>query len=538
MRPIESPRHPRAREAGAIVALTVLAAVLRSLAWSRTGALFNDGPIFLGLAQLMDEGLYAQAVAHPYHPLYPLAARAVHVGFASWETAAVSVSVLAGAASVPLLYALLRSISGVRLAAVAAFVLAVHPYAVAHSSDVQSDGLYLALFLAAAALLWRAVRSTRASVAAVAGVASGLAYLARPEGLGVAAFGILWALSPGMRAPLRRRVLWLTALAAGAALVTAPYLGALRAQHGSWVLTGKKSLARLGGLDVDGPQGAMSGWLDAARGAELVARRPFLETVVGGPRVPEASPTPSPVATTEPGLAGLALLAGALLAAGRPEIAVLFGIGMWRRRGQGGRGGIFLAGLAASYLLLLAGHALEAGYVSKRHVLPVVALGFGGVAAGAVALAEWAIAGVRRSAKAPAPAFSTALAMLGIALVAAPKTLGPRRDERVAVRRAAEWVRQQPDRGAGVAAGKQRVAYYADAPFVPLPGPNPDPLLAYLRASGARYVIVDEQRIDSDPALRRASREGLRLLHRVRSGGRRAVVFGLDPEERLSARGG
>ena len=383
MRAIDTPRPSPALEAGGIAALALLAAALRALAWSRTEVLFNDGPIFVGLAQLIDAGLFWQTLAHPYHPLYPMAVAGVHAAgvSAGWEGAAVAVSVLAGTASVPLLYLLVRQIFDARIAAVAAFVLAVHPYAVAHSSDVQSDGLYLAFFLGAVALSWRAVRTVGLAAAAAAGVVAGGAYLVRPEGLGVAVFAALWALSPAMKVGVRRRLGWLVCLAAGTAVVAVPYLGVLHERHGGFVLTGKKSAARLSGFDTEGPRGAPSGWLDEAQGARLEAERPFLETVVDGPRVPVVAPA----ALQEWRLAGLLDLARAGLAAGRPELLLLLAIGVVSRRR--GAGDVFLVGLASLYGLLLAAHALEAGYVSKRHVLPVVVLGFGYVAVGGLRVA-------------------------------------------------------------------------------------------------------------------------------------------------------
>ena len=74
-----------------------------------------------------------------------------------------------------------------------AALLVVHSRAVEFSSDVQSDGLYVGLFAAATWLAWRAIGSRRASLAAGAGVAAGLAYLTRPEGLGVALVLAAWA---------------------------------------------------------------------------------------------------------------------------------------------------------------------------------------------------------------------------------------------------------------------------------------------------------------------------------------------------------
>ena len=41
---------------GLLAALVALAAVVRLVAWQRTAALFDDGPVFIYIAQAMSEG--------------------------------------------------------------------------------------------------------------------------------------------------------------------------------------------------------------------------------------------------------------------------------------------------------------------------------------------------------------------------------------------------------------------------------------------------------------------------------------------------
>jgi hypothetical protein len=65
---------------------------------------------------------------------------------------------------------------------------------------------------------------------------------------------------------------------------------------------------------------------------------------------------------------------------------------------------------------------------------------------------------------------------------------------------------------------------------VALPQPGSDSLLAQLRTSGARHLIIDEGCLTKDPALLAATREGMRLLHRGRGGGRSAAVFAIGED--------
>ncbi|HKC50208.1 MAG TPA: glycosyltransferase family 39 protein, partial [Myxococcota bacterium] len=174
------------------VALVLFAWVVRELRWLQTAAMMNDGPEFIRLAQLIAAGDWTTALAHKYHPGYPAAIAAAHLFTPDWERAALAVSVLAGALAVGALYALLREGFERRTAAIGGFLLAVHPVAV-ELSDVQSDPLYLALFLASAALLLRAYLRESAASALCAGGVAAFAYVTRPEGVGTVVVGVALA---------------------------------------------------------------------------------------------------------------------------------------------------------------------------------------------------------------------------------------------------------------------------------------------------------------------------------------------------------
>ena len=105
---------------------------------------------------LRPHGDVVGALAHPFHPLYPLAIALLRGVLSLPEgdalvAAAGIVSVSSGGVAVGCLWAWLRSAFGREAAAVGALALAVHPGAVGMAADVQSDGLYLALFVAAVA---------------------------------------------------------------------------------------------------------------------------------------------------------------------------------------------------------------------------------------------------------------------------------------------------------------------------------------------------------------------------------------------------
>ena len=114
-------------------------------------------------------------------------------------------------------------------------------------------------------------------------------------------------------------------------------------------------------------------------------------------------------------------------------------------------------------------------------------------------------------------------------MFALPADLTARRLDRLAVKRAAEWLGERDAAPGGVAAGRLRIAYYAGGRFVPLPSSPKLSMMSYLRDRGARYVVVDEAKVDQHVGLRSAQAEGLRLIHRETAAGHTAVVFELKP---------
>jgi hypothetical protein len=117
--------------------------------------------------------------------------------------------------------------------------------------------------------------------------------------------------------------------------------------------------------------------------------------------------------------------------------------------------------------------------------------------------------------------------VLGLAWGA--RDVRPRREERIAVRTAAEWLRKNREIQSRVAAQKLRVAYYAGAEYSPLPSGNSGPIGASLRAQGVDWVIIDENGIEDHRGLAEGVGTWLDPIHAVERLGRRAWVFQIHP---------
>lgn len=563
----------------ALGALVAAAGALRWIAWVRTAAIFDDGPRFLAIARAIDAGAWSLGLRDAFHPLYPLATVGAHRALSladsavGWETAGALVSVIASAAAVAFLFLFVREAFGRAPAWAAAVLLAVHARAIEYGSDVQSDGLYMCLLTAGIWAGWRAWRHRSRLAAAGAGLGSGLAYLTRPEGLGlVLVLGALGGFAMVFRRwSWREGVAWQAALGTAAMLCVAPYALALHEITGVWTLTHKKSVAGIIRGDVAPTPGApVPADPPPADASVPEPPRATSETALESPAPPPAPPPPwlhaldlsAPVTVdagwldpeyldqdglrvalassrTERAIEAFRMLVRHARSSLRYAVVALVAFGLWAAWGRPGMRGRYIGALAVLYLLVLYGLAFSSGYVSRRHALPPLLplfgyAGLGGLAIGA-AIARWR----------GAPGRAGLAGALVIAVFAAGELSAqraPNRLDELAMRRAAEWLRDHAPAPGPVAAPRQRFGYYAGRPYVPLAGVAEDSLARYLSGAHARYVLLDDA--DQVAALRRSEAQrgaegiGVRVLHQVEVAGNQAFVVELPPQAQVGPRAG
>jgi hypothetical protein len=477
-------------------AITMLALALRWYSWERTAAVFNDGPRFLRQAQAILAGDWAGAFAEPFHPLYSAATAAVAALGVDLETAAALVSVLAGTAAVAVLYVFFRDAFGAPYDWMGTLLFAVHIRAIEFSSDVQSEGLYFLLFLGATALAWRALEKASTRYAFAAGLVASLAFWTRPEGIGVALILLVlapvWALRNGWG--LAHSLRWTGALVLAASIGVGAYVIPLQTVSGEWRLTQKKVLH-----------------------APAVDEKSRLPPLVDGGAVPQPMRTLRP---RQPKRLRAAIedLWSTTRSAARPVVLVGWSAALLAFRGRAGPRALFLLALVGAYCAVLMGLLLNAGYVSRRHVLPPLLPLFGYAVFGLtaiwrVSLGRWPV--FLRVAK-PAP-------LLVGAMLVVPFQIQPRRIDKLAERQAAEWLADQRPQATGetVAGIGGRVGYYAQRPMVDFRGFDAGELSDALQRHGVDFAV--SSRSDWIEALRGDSR--YEAIHETNAGGHRAFVF-------------
>ena len=397
----------------------------------------RDGVIFLGLARDAAGGDPGALLRHDQHPLYPALVALARPLAGGWEAAGLAVSIIAGTLTVVPAVLIGRRVAGAGPALLGGWVLAFSRYQVQVDAQAISDALHAFLFAAAVlagAAALRLGEETRAAGGGAgeeaaprfgrgrwflaAGLLSGLAFLARPEGL-LAAAALLAAGAAKLLA--RPRLRDAAALARGGgltalalAITAGPYVAAISAAEGRLTLTRKKPLlATLSAGSRDdtrpsSPPGAPGGGAPPATAPAPAPLEP--------PPLADADATRAP-----PG--PRSRLGGAVTCLRRflegfgwiPSGLLVLGLVLRRSRRAGILGEIYLLAPLVLLGVLLSGVYVTSGYIGRRHLYAAGPLLEGWVGLGFVAVAGALGRFWPRAAGPRAPAVLAALAVLAMA---------------------------------------------------------------------------------------------------------------------------
>ncbi len=489
------------------IALLALAVRVALVLWADR-AIRWDEPDYLTLAKNLATGRGFSVAGHAelhYAPLFPLAAAAFYRLLGDLEAASDAVYVLAGAALIVPYFALARRLFGGRVAAAASLLVALCP---ALNASVlywgtMTEPLYLLCVFAGLWFLWNAAEGSSVRHGVAAGVCFAAAYLTRPEGSFYAALGVaVLAVGIVARRQVRSGRAWaaLGGFVLAALLVALPYLVYIHGQTGRWMVSGKLGVTYDIGRAVLARDPAeydrVTASLDST-GREIIWYSPerFQRDLAD-------ELAASPLQALRRVWANFRLLLDAWFGITLfPTLLLLF-VGLaWFGEPWDKRRAVTELYWAAALVPLLI--AFLPFHVEIRFFAPALPIALAWVGRGAVLMGDWMgataqalalrpIAKGLRRALAALPIVVIAVAFLGLTVVAVGEG---RRGTDFGHREAGLWLQRNASPGSVVMARDLAIALYAGLDWVPSPRAEMPQFLAYARAHGVDYIVVDEREV-------------------------------------------
>ncbi|HEX9443934.1 MAG TPA: glycosyltransferase family 39 protein [Candidatus Binatia bacterium] len=424
----------------------------------------GDGIRYVTAGRSFWQGNWAEGLNSFYPPFFPLLIAAAYPVAGNWELAGRLWPLILGILMLWPLFAVLKRTYGPGIACVGMLVYSISPYLARFSVDVRSEVPYTFFFLLSVYFFLKGIDSAARRWFFFMGLSAALAYLIRPEGIGLAMVGVAYLAYLGWAGRAPGKIYPRAALlCAGFILVAAPYVVYLRWDTGGWTISRKTAnVLALGITHYDKSLGAVrresSDRVDAiglASSRPLVyAKKVFFD-----------------------GFRTLDTYAVALHYSALPFLLIGWYV-LFRSRFREAKDFPLLAFVVFYFAVF------SIFYPSRRFTIPLVPISLGWVALGFLTLVEYS--------RARLPALkANAVAALVIALFSAatlPKTLKAAGEKSFA-RDAAAYLDGKPDRPLVLSTNPQ-VAFYAEESRVV--HARPDVFLSRLAAMGPHYLALDQ----------------------------------------------
>ncbi len=499
-----------------LAAILLGTALLQGFLLVRLPTISADGIIFIRIARELSAAPLETMHAEDQHPGFPAmllaATRLVQAcGYeddpGAWMAGGLIVSLIAGVLSVAVVWCFAREMFDTAIANLAAIGFAVLPVPRAGAVDAQSDTPHALFYLFAAWMASTGLASGNVRRLAAAGVASGLAYWIRPEGLEVALVATPFVVWQAFRAPWpwRKSAAALAAVAGLAGLIATPYMLLAGKITSKQLLIFKEDPApsyieRLAEAEEAAEEATeLASVEQATSSARAVAAAPIANTPARSapPLPPAPSPPTAPAVDDDPDyspelVSSLIALAFAAfinsICQGLKFVFIPFYLLgdvalFWRR--PAGVQIAFQACLGVTHILILMAVYVFSGYIAHRHMIPLVGLAMPFAALGlyqtCAVLGRWVHIPPRYL------AVSTFVVCCAIVL---PYTVRRLNQEFVPVIEATSWVKSRLAPGGGIVCNSPYVGFYGRTPVAELKPLSPTLGEALMKAPDARYDYV------------------------------------------------
>lgn len=462
-----------------------------------TPVIGTDGYFFVKNSQLYYDGQFLEGLREAHHPLYPMLIALFNTAVGDFETAGKLVSLVFGTLTIIPLYFLTRSIFSHRAAIFAAFFIALNVAHVRHSADIMTESTYTFFFVTGVWLSWEMLRSTSTILPVLAAIPAVLAYYTRPEGLGICLVVIPWAFILGFWEKKDLRPIYNAFMfTLVTAILVMPYVLFVHKETGIWHITKKGSAREIVGYEV--------------------AKKPSERESIDVKH--ERGDAERLYDWKEKGnypMIGLYIVGQFIKVCYYPFVPFLL-LGFFTiRQDSGGSqsilkyilnlrialssshpaGEFFVISIFFLYFTVLFMLALSSYYVSGRYLLPLVALSAMWIGTGLERTAQYLNKVNLRSFNMN-PDRAAVVLLLVLAALTLPKATKVKRQNEVMQKEAGHWLKHQNDKKSPVIMGLQKVAFYADCSYVPLPDGDYDALSKVARENEVDYLFVYSEETD------------------------------------------
>ncbi len=488
--------HPLGLREGWVVSTILgLAFAIRLYLVFHTYLITNDGVVYIRMSKLISQGDVGGAFSLLFFNLYPLITVLFQKVFHDWELSAQMVSAVFGSLTIIPFYFLVRALFNRTVALTSSILLVFHPYLVRFSAEVIRGPAFWFCFMTALWLGWEALCRRSAWLFFLTGLSGVLSFLLRPEGILVVPLVAVWVFLKDWKEPkstYKERVFLALVLLFAAPIVLSPGILYIQKKTGRWHLARVEEIPRLVFSDITAKSvkrnfekiEVKAGADSPQEKTELIRLRQFLSLALDH-RV---------------GVVALEMLSKFHKAI-HPLLLVLLLFGVVRRGNIPYRREeeLFLLSALALSLLVLIRYGTVTFYIGTRHMMVPVILCLAWAGAGVVEI-EHKIRNLpvvaKTIGKKTANLKRLRWALVGVIVFALlPKTLASQRIEKMPIRQAGVWIKENgPKNPTVVGQGDlARIGFYAEGTFFEIP--RDQELNQFLRQRRVDFLAINQRDI-------------------------------------------
>jgi 4-amino-4-deoxy-L-arabinose transferase-like glycosyltransferase len=453
----------------------------------------NDSVAFIQNAEYFANGDFLGGLRHDYHPMYSLIMAGLYKIVLNMELSGTIISVFFGTLTVIAFYLIGKGIFDQKIAFISSIILAFHPYAVRFSADIISESTYFFFFISAFGLGFFAITNKKLHLFALTGICSALAYLARPEGIGIIIIVASWC---ALTDCLKIKAVWKEKLVSILILIVAflifsmPYLFYIKKETGSWSLTKKKEVSDLAGIGKV---------LDTLKNDRLVKEDSDEEENSGGEVIKQKTARKS---NFKIHLNGILHIVKKYISTFHPFLFAFLIIGVinWTKIKKLRLFGFYITTIIIFYLFILYRLSITYGdiyeYPSRRHLMPIVILAVFCVGIGVHTAGFWILerlqidklrSGFRGLLK--REWIIQLIVLIIIVSILLPKTLKPQRVDKLWMKKVGQWVRENSVKPSpAIFSTSSRNAYYAGGRHIQMESVGD--ILSRASAEKVDYILI------------------------------------------------